>query len=74
MPSHMNSEEVEQLAHSKAHVVICPSTEGNLGDGFSLRAYMQSGVDGVSVQTYISLNPCEELVVRLWTKTASSKT
>ena len=39
--THMDSVEVEQLAHSKAHVVVCPSTEGNLGDGFfSLRAFM----------------------------------
>ena len=61
--THMNSEEVEQLAHSKAHVVICPSTEGNLGDGFfSLRAFMQSGGRwSIGTDSHISLNPCEEL-------------
>ena len=61
--THMNSEEVEQLAHSKAHVVICPSTEGNLGDGFfSLRAFMQSGGQwSIGTDSHISLNPCEEL-------------
>jgi len=61
--THMDSKEVEQLAHSKAHVVICPSTEGNLGDGFfSLRAFMQSGGRwSIGTDSHISLNPCEEL-------------
>ncbi|MDG2198826.1 MAG: formimidoylglutamate deiminase [SAR324 cluster bacterium] len=61
--THMNGEEVQQLARSKAHVVICPSTEGNLGDGFfSLRAFMQSGGRwSIGTDSHISLNPCEEL-------------
>ncbi len=61
--THMDSVEVEQLAHSKAHVVVCPSTEGNLGDGFfSLRAFMQSGGRwSIGTDSHISLNPCEEL-------------
>lgn len=34
----INSQEISDLAKSKANVSICPSTEGNLGDGiFPLR-------------------------------------
>ncbi len=32
--THLNAEEVALLAKSQANVVLCPTTEGNLGDGF----------------------------------------
>ena len=32
--THLDADEVQQLAATDATVVLCPSTEGNLGDGF----------------------------------------
>jgi formimidoylglutamate deiminase len=33
--THVTAQEVEGVANSNAGIVICPSTEGNLGDGFT---------------------------------------
>jgi formimidoylglutamate deiminase len=33
--THANAAEIEAVAHSGAGIVLCPSTEGNLGDGFA---------------------------------------
>lgn len=61
--THMTDEETKQLAASKANVVICPSTEGNLGDGFfSLRKYQEAGGNwSIGTDSHIGLNPFEEL-------------
>ena len=51
------------MAKSKANVVLCPSTEGNLGDGlFSLDSYLtQKGNWSIGTDSHIGLNPFEEL-------------
>lgn len=61
--THLNQEEVKGLAKSKANVVLCPSTEGNLGDGiFSLKAFQQVGGNwSIGTDSHIGLNPFEEL-------------
>ena len=42
--THLTASEIKSLAKSDATVVICPSTEANLGDGFfSFAAYVQAG-------------------------------
>ncbi len=42
--THINSLEIKKLVASKATVVLCPSTEGNLGDGiFPLPEFWQQG-------------------------------
>jgi formimidoylglutamate deiminase len=42
--THINSHEMTLLAKSGANVVICPTTEGNLGDGFfPLVEYLKQG-------------------------------
>lgn len=61
--THMDAEEVEALARSGAVVVLCPSTEANLGDGlFPLHAYLKErGRIAIGSDSHISINPFEEL-------------
>jgi formimidoylglutamate deiminase len=61
--THMTENETIGIAKSKAHVVLCPSTEGNLGDGlFPLRKYQQEGGKwSIGTDSHIGLNPLEEL-------------
>ena len=61
--THLKNSEVIGLAKSKANVVLCPSTEGNLGDGlFSLDSYLtQKGNWSIGTDSHIGLNPFEEL-------------
>ena len=61
--THLTQMETENLAKSNANVVLCPSTEGNLGDGvFPLRAYQDFGGNwSIGTDSHIGLNPLEEL-------------
>lgn len=61
--THLTPEETENLARSKANVVLCPSTEGNLGDGiFPLRQFQNfGGCWSIGTDSHIGLNPLEEL-------------
>lgn len=61
--THLTDEEIEKLAKSQANVVICPSTEGNLGDGiFPLRKYQDFGGNwSIGTDSHIGLNPLDEL-------------
>ncbi len=61
--THMDEDEVEQLAMSGAVVSLCPSTEANLGDGlFPLAAYLQhEGSIAIGSDSHVSINPFEEL-------------
>lgn len=61
--THLTEIETERLAKSKANVVLCPSTEGNLGDGiFPLRKYQNFGGNwSIGTDSHIGLNPLEEL-------------
>ena len=44
--THVDAAEIAATAASGAGVVICPGTEGNLGDGFTdLPAWLEAGVD-----------------------------
>ncbi|GHM99945.1 formimidoylglutamate deiminase [Cytophagales bacterium WSM2-2] len=60
--THLDDEEVKKLATSKANVVLCPSTEGNLGDGiFRMKEYVKSGGHwSIGTDSHIGLNPLEE--------------
>ena len=59
----MNVEETEALARSGAVVVLCPSTEANLGDGlFPLHDFLVGGGRiAIGSDSHISINPFEEL-------------
>lgn len=61
--THLNEREVSGIANSGANVVICPSTEGNLGDGiFPLRDFQkQGGKWSIGTDSHVGLNPFEEL-------------
>lgn len=61
--THLNESEVTGIAQSGAHVVLCPSTEGNLGDGiFPLQTFQQQGGKwSIGTDSHIGLNPLEEL-------------
>jgi formimidoylglutamate deiminase len=60
--THLNDDEVKNLAASKANVVLCPSTEGNLGDGiFRMKEYVKLGGHWtIGTDSHIGLNPFEE--------------
>jgi len=61
--THLTENETENLAKSGANVVLCPTTEGNLGDGiFPLRNYQKFGGNcSIGTDSHVSLNPLEEL-------------
>ncbi len=61
--THLTETETERLAKSRANVVLCPSTEGNLGDGiFPLRRFQSYGGNwSLGTDSHIGLNPFEEL-------------
>jgi len=61
--THLNERETERLAKTGANVVLCPSTEGNLGDGiFPLGNYQSfGGAWSIGTDSHVGLNPLEEL-------------
>ncbi|HEV8158397.1 MAG TPA: formimidoylglutamate deiminase [Pyrinomonadaceae bacterium] len=61
--THLTGDETERLAKTQANVVLCPSTEGNLGDGiFPLRNYQSFGGKwSIGTDSHVGLNPLEEL-------------
>lgn len=60
--THLDDDELDALAKSGAHVVLCPSTEGNLGDGiFRMKEYVNKGGRwSIGTDSHIGLNPLEE--------------
>jgi len=61
--THMQQATCDNLADSGATVVICPSTEGNLGDGFfRLKQFRQSGGKiSIGTDSNIALSPFEDI-------------
>jgi formimidoylglutamate deiminase len=61
--THMEADETERLARAGAVAGLCPSTEGNLGDGlFPLRDYLRAeGRFGLGTDSNIVVDPAEEL-------------
>jgi formimidoylglutamate deiminase len=61
--THLTNTEIKGLAEKNVNVVLCPTTEGNLGDGiFPLREFQASGGDwSIGTDSHVSLNPFEEL-------------
>lgn len=60
--THLDDNELSRLAKSGARVVLCPSTEGNLGDGiFRMKEYVaQGGRWSIGTDSHIGINPLEE--------------
>ncbi|MFN3841653.1 MAG: formimidoylglutamate deiminase [Rehaibacterium terrae] len=61
--THLTGDEVRGIAASGAGVVLCPTTEANLGDGlFPLRDYLDAGgVWSIGSDSHVSVSPVEEL-------------
>ena len=61
--THLSPDEIAGLARSEATVVLCPSTEANLGDGFfPLSEYWRlGGRFSIGTDSHVSLNPREDL-------------
>lgn len=61
--THLSDSELKTVAESKAQIVLCPSTEGNLGDGiFRLKEYQDlDGRWSIGTDSHIGLDPKEEL-------------
>ncbi|MDH3748051.1 MAG: formimidoylglutamate deiminase [Gammaproteobacteria bacterium] len=61
--THMDNDEITQLAGTTAVVCLCPSTEANLGDGlFPLRRFLSAGGRiAIGSDSHVSINPFEEL-------------
>ena len=61
--THANQTELDAIAELKANVVICPSTEGNLGDGFfPLSDFLRiNGKFSIGSDSQVTLSPMEEL-------------
>jgi formimidoylglutamate deiminase len=61
--THMDADETQAVAESRAVVCLCPSTEANLGDGlFPLHDYLSAGGEiAIGSDSHISINPFEEL-------------
>jgi len=61
--THLDDAEIRDLAASDAVVCLCPSTEGNLGDGlFPLERFLRAGGRiAVGSDSQVTINPFEEL-------------
>jgi len=61
--THMDDEEVADLASSGAIAGLCPTTEANLGDGlFDLGGWLAAGgAFGIGSDSHVSISPIEEL-------------
>jgi formimidoylglutamate deiminase len=61
--THAETSEIETVAHSGAGIVICPSTEGNLGDGLpDLPGWLDHGVPmAIGSDSHVSRQWAEEL-------------
>jgi formimidoylglutamate deiminase len=61
--THMTSGETGRMARSGAIAGLCPTTEGNLGDGFfnAVEFLQAGGAFGIGSDSHISVSPVEEL-------------
>lgn len=61
--THLDDEEISELPDTGATVVVCPSTEGNLGDGFFRMAEFvrKHGRWCIGTDSHVGLSPLEEL-------------
>jgi formimidoylglutamate deiminase len=58
--THLTAHEIELIEHNSGNVVLCPSTEANLGDGI-FPADRYKGSFGIGSDSHILMNPFEEL-------------
>ncbi len=61
--THLIDNEIHKICKSKANVVLCPSTEGNLGDGiFQMKKFLDlNGNWSIGTDSHVGLNTMEEI-------------
>ncbi len=61
--THISQTEIQHVIDAEANIVLCPSTEANLGDGlFPLKPYIEkNGKWCIGTDSHVGLNPLEEL-------------
>lgn len=61
--THLDASEIAGIASAGATVALCPTTEGNLGDGlFPLPEFIAAGGHwGIGSDSHVSVSPVEEL-------------
>ncbi len=61
--TNVSDEELHMIVDQNAHVVICPTTEANLGDGyFPLRKFLRlGGKFSIGSDSHVTVNPWEEM-------------
>jgi len=61
--THIDETEIDGLSKTGAVICLCPSTEGNLGDGlFPLQKWLErGGTIAIGSDSHITINPFEEL-------------
>ena len=61
--THITDQEIDMVAGSGANVALCPTTEGNLGDGLfpADKYFSKTGRFGIGTDSQVSIDPREEL-------------
>ncbi|MDH5580906.1 MAG: formimidoylglutamate deiminase [Bdellovibrionales bacterium] len=61
--THLDQSEIKELAKTKAQIVVCPTTEGNLGDGIIPLVEFEKlgGAYSIGSDSHICLSPQEEI-------------
>lgn len=61
--THLTDNEIAQITSAGSNVVLCPSTEGNLGDGlFPLSKFLnKDGKWSIGTDSHVGINPLEEI-------------
>lgn len=61
--THLTDIEIAQITSAGSNVVLCPSTEGNLGDGlFPLSKFLnKNGKWSIGTDSHVGINPIEEI-------------
>lgn len=61
--THLDEDEIKGIARSGASVTLCPTTEGNLGDGvFPLAQFLKAqGSFWIGSDSHVTVSPLEEL-------------
>ena len=74
--THMNDDEREALANTGATVVVCPTTEANLGDGvFGAHQWLElNGPLAVGSDSQVTISPSDELRSLEYTQRLSTET
>jgi len=60
--THLDDYELNKIVETKSNVILCPSTEGNLGDGFfRMKEFSRSqGRWSIGTDSHVCLDPLEE--------------